>query len=694
MSVRRRFLFFLLVSPLFILPGQEDAGSIRETGEGARREELIRVLEERNIPFTERPLFTEYGGFGSSVHVLLPPDSPAAPAEGTFILAVPLSVIGEDAGTGGGLSFRFEAALSFIEKVRSLNKVTVRVAFLGDEVRQLSGEFQKRSHIGLEDLYDLLDNPEEAVLWYLDMAGTPRGITIHHGTADTIAPLSILKSLPALCETYHIPCGFAVRFNELYKLKLIDGPSALRFAQSRDINALYISGEGRFFPWQTPSSSRQEPVPAAEFADMLTAYVDSLQISAENFDYHFTIINLLGKTFFVSEQLTVAALLISAAFFFFALLLYSVMFRHVLIIRWQIFIRRSWILLIFLAFLMVTLQGGGILLSFILGRFRIPLQPSGAYGSAMLKLLLAMVLFSFLYPLPELLNIPRKRDFYGNAAVVLVTLGILIAIFLDITLIPLFLWAFLFIFLGASVKKPFLVYLFGLFTPIQAAVAFINILSTGNDRLAEIIRSNDLFIGFYFAVILLPFMLIFKRGAVLSRKGKPPRPLMALLIPRLVLLAGSLGIILFYGYYMAGQPAVLPVRRTITETSAERGILNIRSREIDFLERRITEVTLEARGNPVRFDMYLDTGESGTLPVIYSAPMPFELSGGRDSIEFILGEGPPNPFSTEIVIPLNFTGFLRAEAFYTSWDGTIDTLPPPESGDYVLRVVRSIPISN
>jgi hypothetical protein len=691
MSARCRFLFFLLVFPLFILSGEEDTGSIRG-GEGAVREELIRALEERNIPFTERFLFTEYGGFGSSVHVLLSPDSLVVPAEQTFILAVPLSVRGEEAGDG--LPFRFEAALSFIEKVRFLNDITIRVAFLGDEVPRLPEEFQKRSHIGLEDLYDLLDNPEDAVLWYLDVAGTPRGITIHHGTADTIAPLSILRPLPGICETYHVPYNFAVRFNELYKLKLIDGPSALRFAQSRDINALYISRDESFFPWQMPSPPPQEPIPAARFADMLAAYAASLQISAENLDYHFTVINLLGKTLFVSEQLTVAALLISAALFFFALLLYSIMFRRVLIIRWQIFIRRSWILLVFLAFLMITLQGGGMFLSFLLERFRIPPQPSGTYGVAMLKLLVAMVLFSFLYPLPELLNIPRKRDFYGNAAVVLVTLGVLIAVVLDITLVPLFLWAFLFIFLGASVKNSFLVYTFGLFTPIQAAVAFINILSAGNDRLAEIIRSNDLFVGFYFAVILLPFMLIFKRGAALSQKGKAPRSLMALLIPRLVLLAGSLGIVFSYGYYMAKQPVSEPVRRTIVETSEERGILNIRSREIDFLERRITEVNLEAGGNPVRFDMYLDTGGSGTLPVIYSAPMPFELSEGRDSIEFILGEGPPNPFSTEIVIPLNFTGFLRVEALYTSWDGTIDTLPPPENDDYVLRVVRSIPISN
>ncbi|MDR2101786.1 MAG: hypothetical protein LBP43_04380 [Treponema sp.] len=702
--VKKQWLLSLcLFFPLFVLPAWEPAapqeGGAPDLGvrERLRREELIRILGERNIPFEERSLFSEYGGFGSSVHVRIPAST--APGDISFVLAIPLSGTGEEFGAPGELvpgEFRFEAALAFIEKIRSeKTEINILVAFLGDEVLGLPAEFQKRSHIGLEDLYDTLDSPEDTVLWYLDVVKIPRRITVHHGTADTIAPLSILASLPELCAGHHIPHRFAVRFNELYKLRLIDGPPALQFAQSRGINALYITGDGdplsqTIFPSGAFSG---EPLPAEEFAAMLAAYTADLQISVENPDYHFTIINFWGRTFFVSEPVTLMVFLLAAGMFFFALLIYSILYRHILIIQWQIFIRRSWMLLIFLAFLMITLQGGGLFLSFLLDRFHIS-QPSGSYGDALLKLLMAMVLFSFLNPLPELLSIPRKENFYGNAAVILITLGILMAALLDITLIPLFLWAFLFIFLGAAIKIPLLVYLSALFTPIQAVVACINILNTGSNKLAEIILSGNFFTSFYFAVILLPFMLIFKRGFILSRKGKPSRPLAVQLIPRLVLLAGSLGITFFYIGYRAKQPVIEPVRRTITETSADKGILNIRSREISFLERRITEVNLEARGSPVRFDMYLDAVGSGALPVIYSAPMPFEFSPGRNSIEFILGEGPPNPFSTEIVVPLNFTGFLRVEALYTNWDGTVDTLPPPESDDYVLRVVRTIPLSN
>jgi hypothetical protein len=79
------------------------------------------------------------------------------------------------------------------------------------------------------------------------------------------------------------------------------------------------------------------------------------------------------------------------------------------------------------------------------------------------------------------------------------------------------------------------------------------------------------------------------------------------------------------------------------------------------LERRTLGITLETRGTPLRFNLYLDAGDE--VPLIYAAPMPFRYLG--NTVEFILGEGPPNPFTTEIVLPNDFTGILRAEALYS-----------------------------
>jgi hypothetical protein len=104
------------------------------------------------------------------------------------------------------------------------------------------------------------------------------------------------------------------------------------------------------------------------------------------------------------------------------------------------------------------------------------------------------------------------------------------------------------------------------------------------------------------------------------------------------------------------------------------------------LERRTLTITLEAPVSPLVFNLYLDGAEE-EIPVIYSAPMPFRYiednnSPNRNSIEFILGEEPPNPFTTEIVLPIDFTGFLRAEAL----------CPEPAGEGEQLRIIHRYPI--
>jgi hypothetical protein len=108
--------------------------------------------------------------------------------------------------------------------------------------------------------------------------------------------------------------------------------------------------------------------------------------------------------------------------------------------------------------------------------------------------------------------------------------------------------------------------------------------------------------------------------------------------------------------------------------------------ERTLLERRTLNITLSAPGNPLRFNLYLDGAPGNEMPVIYSAPMPFRYledgsSPNRFSIEFILGEGPPNPFATEIVLPIDFAGFLRAEAVYVE-----------EKENRQLRIIRRRPV--
>ncbi|MDR2029505.1 MAG: hypothetical protein LBP93_08210 [Treponema sp.] len=677
--------FFLL--PLFFSAAQEGSGSTAL--EAARRRDLGRTLREGGIPFEEHSLFADYGGFGSSieVHIPSPPGTGEDVLDESFVLAIPLSGINDG---GAAFPYGFELGLAFIQRVLEQGAdADIRVAFLGDEFPHLAEDLQKGSHRGLEDLINHLENPENAALVYIDLFEAPRGLVIHHGARNTLAPLSILRPLPDLCDSHGIPYAFSIRFNELYKLNLARGPSALEFAQAREVPAFYVSG--------SPDGGART-LEAALLADMLLDYANSLRISTENMDYHYSLVQFRGKTLFLSEPLTIVLALSAAVLLLFIFLIYSVIYRYQLVIQWRVFIQRFWVLLLLFAVLALSLQGMKLFFHLVLGLFGIS-ETQVSYGGIALQLLLGMFLFSALSPLSELLEIPRKANFYGNSAVILVTLGILTAALLDITFMPIFTLTFLFTLLGAVIRVPLLVGLCGLLTPIQAAVALINLMNAKSRGLVELILAGNGVLTLYIALVSLPFFLIFKRSAALAREQKKGRLWRYYILPRLILLGLTLGGLGLYVRDLSKTPAPQPVRRTLTQASSGAEILKMDLANRIFLERRILEITLSALGSPVRFDLYLDSAAQGVPPVIYAAPMPFSYTGGNGaagegSVEFTLGEGPPNPFTTEIVVPLDFRGSLRAEAVYTEWDPALDTLAPPAGDDYALRIIHRIPVGN
>jgi hypothetical protein len=663
------------------------------------------MLRERQIPFEERELFSGFGGFGSSVHVALPgpPHSESELVE-TLVLGIPLS--GRETGE---LPFGVELGLAFIEYIRAYGSaIAIQVAFLGDEVSQLPPDQRKVSHAGLQDLYTTVDDPEHTLLVYLDMDETPQSLVIHHGGGERIAALSVVESLMNVWNSQHIPYSFAVTFNELYKLNLVEGPQVISSTFDRDMHALYIQGS----PAQKVSIPLGiGPVPEEEDAVLskeklvtaLAAYANSIHLVMGNLDYHYIIINCLGNYLFISERLTVLIFMLVIGTCLFLMLVYSVLYRKMLIIQWRVFSRHFWIPLIFLVFLVIALETAGYLISFMAKHYQLPLSLAD-YGRAGFKLVLALLFLSVLFPLLDFLKVPRKANLYGDAAIILVTLGVFIAAALHITFIPIFIWVLLFTFLGAIIKIPVLVYLCALITPLWALgrVFFLLQVAVGtlpfaSGRLAAIFLAENPVTSLYLAIITLPFMLIIERGTVLLKRSRQKNKLpsfLSRLIPSLMLISGTLGALVFYTQHLRMHLPPPPVRRIMMEAVLDQqsaSILSIRTTTLPFLERQTLSITLEARGKPQRFALYLEP-EAGSLPVIYAASMPYELNHEQNSIDFILGEGPPNPFTTELVLPRDFSGWLRVEALYDSWDPAIDTLPSPEQDDYILQVIKRVPL--
>jgi hypothetical protein len=686
-------LFFVCFIALSLFPPAIPAAPEKPDSESALLHAVARALEEQGVPFEERPLFAEFGGFGSSIHVRIPaaPNSENRAGERALVLAVPLSGAEEkDAAPSGGLArrlpFGVETALAFIRSAADSSfPQPVTLAFLGNETSRLPKDSRDPNfRLGLEDLYTTLEDPENTVLLYMDIAAPPQRVIIHHGAGRMISSRAALETLCRLWDAAPVPADLAVRFNELYKLGLVSGPDSIRSAHARLIDALYLAGE--------TARSGDAAVAPADLARSLIDYAGALGGAAGSLDRHFLIASFGRKVFFVPESVTVMVFLGITGLFFMGVLTYFTLYRKRAVVLWRMFLGYAWVFPLFILALTVSLELAGFTVA-AAGRLLGYGAARSDAGLAFLKIIIALPLFSALFSLGASFKIPQKAGFYGNSAVVLVIAGVLIAAVLDISFTPLFLWALLCAASGAAFKKPLMVYACVACAAISALGPLENILQSGGSpsaagRFTEILLSQGVLTSLYIAVIILPFMLLLERGAALRERNQNAPSPMRRFAPIIACFAAGLGALCFYTLYRSKNQPPAPVRRTIED---ERGMLAITVRERVFLERRSVTVTVSAQGDPLRFNLRLTCADQ-TLPVIYAAPMPYRADNDWKSIVFQAGEGPPNPFVTEIILPLDFTGSLEAEALYTVWDPIVDPLPPPETDDYILRVTQSAPI--
>ncbi|MDR1900725.1 MAG: hypothetical protein LBQ88_00380 [Treponema sp.] len=654
------------------------------------RERITGFLRENNYSFEERSLYAGYGGFGSSVFINIPKNTAQDNAL-LFVLAVPLIPSG---GPQENNSYTFNAVCSFLKKIEGRERDTdILIAFLGNEVSVLPEAERKHANLGLLDLLANLNNPDQTVLWYLDLDSPPTRLLFHHGKAGTVAPLSILSPLPGLCESLAIPYTFAVRFNGLYKLRLAEGPPSLNIALEQGFSSLCIKGENdqtTIKDTETESAAARY-IPAEILADLFVNYAASVNIKVENQDYHYSLISIpAGKVIFISELLTIVMLLLLCAVFFFAFLIYSMIYRRRLTFQWRRFLGHAWLLPIFLAVLAVSLEVSGVFLILLRGIFKSSagFSTGSSYILGAFRVGISLLLFSLTSPLTRFLKFPRTEIFYGNSAVILVILGILIAAVLDITFIPIFFWAFLFTLLGSLVKIPLLIFVSALFTPLLAIFVLKNILDGNYSRLGEILLSPSPFPVIYMALISLPFVLILKRGVTLSENRTKSKPAYSVyFFPRIILLGCLTLFLIVFLYRNTRNTPALPERRSFTEAPYQEGIISLGAEETVFIERRSILIHISAKGNPVRFDVYLVSERP--LP-LYSASMPFETYNQGYTTEFLPGEEPPNPFSAELVVPINSRFSIQIEALYNRYDPEIDPYGVPDSNDYLLRVVKTL----
>ena len=691
MSSGIRFFCSLIVFCLipFVLPA--------ESPEEENLNRVIAVLNKSSIPFEKRSLLTNYGGFGSSL--LVRSRAERDNSLGTFVFAVPLDAY-----------FAVDTALALSEIIQKQNNPVhgnspnILVAFLGDEKNELPVDQGGIAHKGLRDLLTLTDMPENWILCYLDVDKAPEELVIRHGIRGYLAPLDIVKPLAFLLRSRDIPYSFRIRYNVIYKLGLVEGPEPLFISWKDEIHSFVLSGNSGNEKQEKELSSK-ETISPDNLAGLFLDYAGSLNFPVMNPDMHFFTFSFPGRNvFFVSEGLSAVLLLVTTGIFLFFFLLYSARFNAILHFNIKLFFKHIWVFFILLPFLTVSIKASGLLYSLFLRIFgpQVPAMNAN-YTGAGLTILLAALIFYLPSPVLDFFRFPRREQFYGSYAVIFIITGMFMAAYLDFSYVPIFLWAVLFVFLGASVSRPILVCICILLVPLFVILALLNIFETGYPRIAELFISpgwNELenwMAAFQTAQLSLPLFLLVNRGSALARNSKPKdlarrpnRQYRLILFP--ILIAAILGTMVLQ-ILLLPRNQVLPERRFITEGSDTEGgknIIKLSLENVVFQDSRIITLRLASRGNPVRFDISLESGTGVSLLPVYSAQVPFEREDEGRRITFSLGEHAPNPLTMEIVVPQNFEGLLKTEAVYNTWDPVTDPGEKPDSADYVLRVSRSI----
>jgi hypothetical protein len=593
-----------------------------------------------------RDLFPEFGAFGASIHARV---DPAGGAErDALVLALPLF----GSGDSGAERYDIAEALLLLEKLAARPLAAeIRVAFLGSEYSRLRADIDAPRQSGLKDLLNLYS--ETAKLIYLDIPAAPGTLVIHNGSQGDLSPLEMIRPFSALCEAEELPYDFSVHFNELYKLALAGETGPLEIAQDRDFPSFLVKGQ--------PGP----PLARGKLADLIYRYLETLESAPPDMDYHYSLFYIPGKTSYLSETAMVFVFLAAAALTLFILLVYSIVNRPLLMLQWEVFFKRFWIVGLLFLLLSVSLFGAelwSILVKRILG-----LQDQGDTLLTALKILCAAALYTVLVPYFSRLEVPRKGNYFGSAAVLLSIAGSLIALVLDLSFVFLFLWACLFALLGSLFKKAPLVVICAILTPLQILAALIELARGGHTRIFDLVGSGNIYVTFYTALILLPCFLLLHRAGWLSERSKTKKLLNTAkiksklkFIKRKRLIAAGASLLLFFswGLWLSRSGGEKPVWETVEDDGS---FLAVKAESRVFLDRRIIGLTLEAGEVPGLFTVALESPEP---LIVYDTSMPYRFSQDNRSVSFILGEAPNNPFHAEFVLPQNFSCNIRAGALY------------------------------
>lgn len=600
--------------------------------EAQRVLEIAKQAEKLKLNYQLRPLLYAYGGFGTSIQVDIAGTN-QADNDISLLIAVPLY---SETALGTAL-----ALLS--HGVTQSPARAFRVAFLADETE---------GHRGLLDQLDQFNDPESVVILYVDFAPTQGPLYLYQGSAGHISPRQLLEQSLTAGKKLDLPIEIAQPYNELFRFGWVKAPEALQMIQDRGYPALYYSNS---IPQQ--ASEQIKHLETEQYEQKLAYFLENLIANVPRdpalFDNHYSLI-AFNKNYTLIDEKTTLLLILGSIFsiiLFFSL--YSILFRRKIIQHWLVFLRRSWVILIYFILLVASLYVSR--LCIVLWLFKHGSTAQFPQGMALVFLVLWLSLFSVASPVTKKIVIPKRSSFYGHSAVVVLVLGLLTSIAMDISLIPVFIWALLWVFIGSFVHS-FAISLFStILAPAQVLVLFLIGMMQGREIDSLLVYPSNIKNSLLFAFLVLPFVLLWKRTTLLRiQKSKNKDKAQTLHFGRYVFASALiLAIFTMEPLQEEKQPAGNTIKPIFTGTLSQS----------EFLHQRSVAVTITAQTPIEGYEISLESPLSGETVQLIDSTIPFENNGVHTITSRLVGH-PDNPFYFELLLPKNQSLTLRITGRY------------------------------
>ncbi len=570
--------------------------------------------------------------------------------------------------------------------------LNIEFVFLGAEQGPFARHPMGTRHI-LRDFFP--QRPSYAL--YLDLQTVGGSLEIEHGGDGVVAPSWLVQAALQSAHSTELPFSLPGTLGHIHRAGV---------GTSNTPISLYLAAE---LPAIGLFSGGAPVLEADEWFGELIALVDRLaEGTAERvglqWDRHYVVFAIPGRHIVVPETVHVIVVWVIAA----AMLLYGMTYR-VRLTRYLRSVRRNlWNLPVLFLLVFGFLALATVLLEQILRLRGFPdLWQFYPLPFFVMKLTLAIFLFSTVFQLAFRLPLSKHGSFYSAAAIVVLMVLVVVTAGISISFSYYFLWALLCAFLFSITRKKALMPLWVAIAPLWFLVAAVVVFSRpelGAIRalLLSPIRGNAIL-----ALVILPFLLMLVRIDFLL---SPPSPGKALF--SLKLLAGVTGVVsaAFIAFVVVINPfenderQVVEIHEHISVAAEERRVslhspaplpalqltLGDEVHRIDAAGRRHTlrpaglpqlvqaELMQQAFLDRIQHRLIVEPDERfDDLTIRLQAPesfllfdsnFPFRMGPEGRSAEIFVGAAPPIPLEVEYTVPsdIPIAATIEAEWFRLS----------------------------